>query len=104
MVVTRARYVRKKPKKDNLIKKVINEVHNDYVTIKENGILFNVPLSDRVILRVINKNDTAVIDTDIDKVVDIINRKEKEILTPEEEQKELERQNQELEDLGWGDY
>ena len=93
--------------KVNTIKQPIIKVYDDLVkVVSKNGNEYNVKLSDKVRMTMNPETgDTAIIKTfpngwlvtDIQKTI-------KENLTDEEEYLELKRQEQELVDIGWGEY
>ena len=102
MVVLKPKVIRKTGKL-NEIKQTILEVHKHYVTvISGNNKTYNVSLSDKVkLLNDIHKGDTAVIIPYPDKwiVTKIIKKDVEPELSPEEEEKETQRQLEEMEDL-----
>ena len=92
----------------DIIYQTIKRIFNTSVTvISGTGKLYNVRLSDRVIYENnIEIGDTAEIKT-FDNgwlVTNIIKQEKEPEQTPEEEQKEIEKQLKELKDLQYGEY
>lgn len=92
----------------DIIYQTIKRIFNTSVTvISGTGKLYNVRLSDKVIYESnIEVGDTAEIKT-FDNgwlVTNIIKQEKEPELTPEEEQKEIEKQLKEIKDLQYGEY
>lgn len=96
MVVTRPKIVKNKAKH---IEQIIKEVHKGYVTvISRKDSTYKARLSDKLELKLIHKNDIAIIDTETWKVIDIIHKHKKQ-----DKNVDLEKQEKELLDKGY-DY
>jgi len=92
----------------DIIYQTITRVFSQSVTvISGTGKLYNVKLSDRVIYENnIEVGDTAEIKTFDNSwlVTNIIKQEKEPEQTPEEEQKEIEKQLKEIKDLQYGEY
>lgn len=101
-MITQPKIIHKK--KGEKLQHKIQEVHKNYLTlITPSGKTYNSPLSSKVKLSVITPKDTAIVDVDTWRVVDIIKAKSKPSLSDEEEELEAQRQADELMDMGY-DY
>ena len=92
----------------NIIKQNVIHISNDEImVVSANDKKYPVTLSDRVRLTMnVEIGDTAIIKTFPTGwlVVDIIKKEVEAVLSPAEDELELQRQQKELDDIGYGNY
>lgn len=91
-------------KKGETIEQKVTEVHKDHILVTGiSGKTYRPQVSSKIKLELVKPNDTAIIDVDTWKVIEILKKEKPPVLTEEEEDEELQRQLDELMDMGY-DY